>query len=156
MMTLMDETGVPFTQKWAANNAVQAAVKKGTLVRQPCQVCGAARTHGHHYLGYSDEHRLDVIWLCARHHREAHGKTPQTRGEDDRFTGRLGGIDVVNDVMSLADAARSIGLKPQTLAFQARLGVIQTYRMARTRLVTKEELARYVREHQRKKPGEAQ
>jgi hypothetical protein len=44
------------------------AVRWGWLVRQPCEVCGAIRTEGHHHnytLPYS------IHWLCRRHHRIA-------------------------------------------------------------------------------------
>ena len=52
-----------------ANHAVSNAVRDGRLVRQPCQVCGATRSHGHHS-DYSKP--LDVVWLCAVHHKEEH------------------------------------------------------------------------------------
>ena len=55
-----------------AIRAVSAAVKRGDLVPQPCERCGAAKAVAHHYLGYAPEHRLDVRWLCSSHHRRAH------------------------------------------------------------------------------------
>jgi len=41
----------------------------GRLKRQPCEVCGYLDVHGHH-----DDYDkpLQVRWLCAEHHREAH------------------------------------------------------------------------------------
>jgi hypothetical protein len=49
--------------------AVLKALKTGILVRQPCEVCGALRTHGHH----PDYTRpLLIQWLCPAHHLEAH------------------------------------------------------------------------------------
>lgn len=67
--------------KSEAQKAVQAAVKRGDLVRQPCEYlagdkecgldpCGKTPTHGHHE-DYAKP--LDVIWLCAGHHRWHHG-----------------------------------------------------------------------------------
>ena len=52
-----------------AQGMVSAAIRKGTLVRRPCEECGAVETHAHH-----DDYTkpLDVRWLCARHHRLAH------------------------------------------------------------------------------------
>lgn len=53
----------------AAHQAVQTAVRNGTLIAQPCSVCGSAKAHGHHD-DYSKP--LDVEWLCHRHHMERH------------------------------------------------------------------------------------
>jgi len=69
-----------YQRKMRANNphkakawySVAIAIKKGVLIRRPCEVCGATKTHAHH-----DDYRkpLDVRWLCFRHHREvAHGQ----------------------------------------------------------------------------------
>jgi hypothetical protein len=63
--------------KIAARRAVRSALRRGDLVRQPCSVCGAAKTQAHH-TDYSKP--LDVEWLCFRCHRE-HGhnqKVPVT------------------------------------------------------------------------------
>lgn len=55
--------------KQQARFAVQAAVKAGRMLRQPCEVCGAAMTHGHHD-DYSKP--LEVRWLCPEHHKAHH------------------------------------------------------------------------------------
>jgi hypothetical protein len=55
--------------KRPANIIMGNAVRKGTLVKKPCEVCGANKSHGHH----EDYDRpLDVIWLCPRHHSDRH------------------------------------------------------------------------------------
>ena len=57
-------------EKRAAHNIVNAAVRAGRLVKQPCEECGAGeRIHAHHD-DYSKP--LEVRWLCALHHSEAH------------------------------------------------------------------------------------
>lgn len=62
-------------QKKSAQLAVQDAVRRGELIRQPCVVCterGFAandKAHGHHE-DYSKP--LDVIWLCPMHHKWIH------------------------------------------------------------------------------------
>lgn len=56
-------------EKTAARTAVMHAVAAGTLVRQPCEVCGALEVHGHHD-DYSQP--LAVRWLCPKHHTEHH------------------------------------------------------------------------------------
>ena len=48
---------------------VNMARRRGTLVPQPCEVCGAKKVHAHHD-DYS--HPKDVRWLCPQHHREHH------------------------------------------------------------------------------------
>lgn len=45
------------------------AIKRGHLVRQPCEVCGDARVEAHHD-DYSQP--LNVRWLCPSHHRDHH------------------------------------------------------------------------------------
>ena len=54
----------------AAINAVAYAIRTKKLVRQPCQVCGQ-KSEAHHW-SYLPEHRLDVIWLCKKHHNKLH------------------------------------------------------------------------------------
>lgn len=55
----------------AARWKVHRALKAGSLMRCPCEVCGADKTHAHHD-DYSKP--LDVRWLCPMHHREHHAK----------------------------------------------------------------------------------
>jgi hypothetical protein len=44
-------------------------LKRGVLKKLPCRVCDSAETQMHHP-DYSKP--LDVIWLCAKHHRDLH------------------------------------------------------------------------------------
>ena len=53
----------------AAHDAVETAIANGSLVRQPCEVCGVERVDAHHD-DYSKP--LDVRWLCRGHHLEHH------------------------------------------------------------------------------------
>jgi hypothetical protein len=69
-------------EKFAAHKAVEYAVRIGTLVRQPCERCGATGLIHAHHDDYS--RTLEVIWLCPVHHRERHreldimaGRLPQ-------------------------------------------------------------------------------
>ncbi len=48
---------------------VKKAIVHGDLVRQPCEVCGADKAHGHHD-NYDEP--LTVRWLCSRHHIRHH------------------------------------------------------------------------------------
>lgn len=47
------------------------AIANGTLVKQPCEVCGALKVEAHHD-DYSKP--LDVRWLCRIHHIEHHNR----------------------------------------------------------------------------------
>jgi hypothetical protein len=55
--------------RYKAHNKVAYAIKKGALVKQPCTVCGSDQSHAHHE-DYTKP--LEVIWLCAIHHKERH------------------------------------------------------------------------------------
>ena len=56
--------------KLLAHKKVYNAIKRGKLVRMPCEICGTdSAVHAHH----DDYSRpLDVIWLCQKHHRWIH------------------------------------------------------------------------------------
>jgi hypothetical protein len=57
-----------FPGRRKAQQTLSNAVRDGKLIRQPCFVCGE-QAEGHH----PDYDRpLDVVWLCNKHHREAH------------------------------------------------------------------------------------
>lgn len=60
----------PMIDKRRARELMATAIRRGELVRQPCEVCGVvSRVHGHHD-DYSQP--LIVRWLCALHHRREH------------------------------------------------------------------------------------
>ena len=63
-------------EKWQSLNAnrraahvlLGSALKKGTVVKHPCFICGE-KAEAHH----PDYDRpLDVVWLCPLHHKQAH------------------------------------------------------------------------------------
>ena len=56
-------------KKSRAHDLVAYAVRIGTLVRMPCEVCGCD-SHVAHHDDYDKP--LDVRWLCGSHHREWH------------------------------------------------------------------------------------
>lgn len=56
-------------EKRRAHTTLSNAIRDGKIVRQPCEVCGSERSHGHHD-DYSKP--LEVRWLCAVHHAEQH------------------------------------------------------------------------------------
>ena len=55
-------------ERRSAHIAVGNALRDGKMSRQPCWVCGL-KAHAHHP-DYSRP--LDVVWLCAPHHRQTH------------------------------------------------------------------------------------
>lgn len=60
----------------AARNVVYRAMKNGRLRRPTtCELADGSckgKIEAHHFLGYAQEHHLDVQWLCTRHHRLEH------------------------------------------------------------------------------------
>lgn len=57
-------------EKHSAHLAMRNAVRSGKLIPSACEVCGSAKTEGHHD-DYSSP--LNVRWLCKKHHLDAHG-----------------------------------------------------------------------------------
>ena len=55
-------------EKYKAQNAVNNAIARGKLKKQPCKICGK-KAQAHHE-DYSKP--LDVEWLCHTHHAEVH------------------------------------------------------------------------------------
>ena len=63
-----DSKGFPRLRHWA-NKQVLWAIERGDLIKLPCAKCGEKKVEGHH----SDYNKpLKVVWLCQKHHREAH------------------------------------------------------------------------------------
>lgn len=58
-------------EKYKAHKKVQGAVRRGSLVKQPCEKCGDVNVQGHHD-DYSKP--LVVRWLCVEHHNAWHKK----------------------------------------------------------------------------------
>jgi hypothetical protein len=56
-------------EKWAAQILVNNYLRDGKLIKKSCEVCGSEKVHGHHD-DYSKP--LEVIWLCAEHHKQRH------------------------------------------------------------------------------------
>jgi hypothetical protein len=59
-----------YPEKYIARTAVNNAIRDGRLMPKPCVICGDNEVHGHHE-DYSKP--LEVVWLCPRHHKDAHG-----------------------------------------------------------------------------------
>jgi ribosomal protein S27AE len=56
-------------QRARAHEQVAYAIKRGTLVRKPCEKCGNTLVEAHHD-DYSKP--LEVRWLCKIHHEATH------------------------------------------------------------------------------------
>lgn len=52
-------------EKRKAHKIVYNAIKKGILIRIPCQVCGNQKSEAHHC---NYDKPLEVKWLCRKHH----------------------------------------------------------------------------------------
>lgn len=60
--------------KYDAHLAVEAALRRGELVKGPCEVCGVGESDGVRIDGHHDDYSkpLEVRWLCRRHHTRLH------------------------------------------------------------------------------------
>jgi|SRR6185369_1469431 len=64
-----EKSAIKFADKEKARGILQQAVFHGKVIRGACCVCGKVNAQGHHE-DYSKP--LDVIWLCALHHKHRH------------------------------------------------------------------------------------
>ena len=57
------------SRRQKAHTAVAKALRKGELLRQPCEMCGEVKSVAHH-----DDYDfpLDVMWLCQPCHKQRH------------------------------------------------------------------------------------
>jgi len=55
--------------KVRARGIVRNRIWRGTMERQPCEICGESNSDAHHD-DYSKP--LNVRWLCRQHHKEVH------------------------------------------------------------------------------------
>lgn len=69
-----------------AHALVGKAIRRGELVRQPCEACGSTEVDAHHD-DYSKP--LDVRWLCRTHHKHHHRDHPTERHEDAPIMARI-------------------------------------------------------------------
>ena len=53
------------------HDAVRRAVQRGTLIKRPCEICGATKAECHHE-SYDKADWLKVRWLCKKHHEALH------------------------------------------------------------------------------------
>lgn len=65
-----------YPERYHAHQAVNHAIKNGSLKRKPCQVCGKRKVHGHHE---DYKQPLKVEWLCHQHHMDRHWQDGKLR-----------------------------------------------------------------------------
>ncbi len=71
-------------QKHWAHSALRSGMKRGLVVRKPCEVCGDPKAEAHH----DDYSRpLKVRWLCRKHHKEHHAGRLAEPTPGDLFAG---------------------------------------------------------------------
>ena len=83
-------------EKALAHKAVEHALSRGKMQKEPCERCGSTDVHAHHD-DYSKQ--LEVMWLCPLHHKERHR-------ELDKFTAKSSqAVDKAASLASHGDAA---------------------------------------------------
>ena len=58
-------------KKANARSYVKEYIKRGTVIKLPCSVCGDEKSEAHHE---DYDKPLEVIWYCRKHHLEYHKK----------------------------------------------------------------------------------
>ena len=56
-------------EKTNARSRIRSRIKRGTLERGYCCICGATNAQAHHE-DYSKP--LEIFWLCPKHHKDRH------------------------------------------------------------------------------------
>jgi lysozyme len=51
-------------------------IRRGLLIKQPCEVCGSLIVEAHHD---DYEKPYDITWLCKKHHQEHHNNMPKVK-----------------------------------------------------------------------------
>ncbi len=109
-----------------AHKAVQYAIHTGKIQRGPCEVCGEAKSNGHH-IDYDEP--LNVMWLCRSHHMQWHKKNGHLVVNRDKEDFIVDGVklreterDLVQQAADLTGKARHAFMKSAILrAAKARL-----------------------------------
>lgn len=72
-LTRQQEWRRRYPRRYAAHCYVRLGIRLGFIAPVPCEVCGA-KAEAHH----PDYDRPgDVVWLCRKHHRQAHAREGQ-------------------------------------------------------------------------------
>jgi hypothetical protein len=58
--------------KEAMRGVTKQAIKKGFLIKQPCEICGTDEKVEAHHEDYTQP--LKVMWLCRLHHMRLHAE----------------------------------------------------------------------------------
>lgn len=56
-------------EKLKAQRKIQGMIQRGTIVRQPCEICGQNNAQAHHE---DYKYPEQIRWLCPIHHRMVH------------------------------------------------------------------------------------
>ena len=77
---LIKEYYKKYPERLKVNQLVGYLIRKGKINRKPCQICENIKSHGHH----EDYNKpLDIIWLCAKHHKAIHNPLEDFKVENN-------------------------------------------------------------------------
>jgi hypothetical protein len=68
-----------YPEKAKARRMVNYYIRKGTLKREPCKICGNIKSESHHP---DYKYPLNIVWLCDKHHKEEHVRNGSFRKKD--------------------------------------------------------------------------
>jgi len=66
-----------YPEKIKARRILNNEIRKGNILKKPCEECGDIKSEGHHFKGYLFP--LMVKWLCHKHHYLIHGVYYETK-----------------------------------------------------------------------------
>lgn len=98
--------------KRSAHFQVQNELRRGRIKKSPCEKCGALKVQAHHD-DYSAP--LNIRWLCAPHHKEAHGfklrpKTKTPRNATKKATLYTEAVSLHSQGLSYSKIATILGV----------------------------------------------
>lgn len=56
-------------EKYKAHSIVRNCIRNGTLIKEPCRICGNIKSDAHHF---DYNFPLNVHWYCSKHHKRIH------------------------------------------------------------------------------------
>ena len=71
-------------QKVYARDMLRCHVRRGHIIRGPCEIAGCKKKAQGHHEDYSKP--FDVNWLCTEHHNELHRKEQDESNKYNRST----------------------------------------------------------------------
>ena len=122
-----------------ARSIATYAIRRGKLIRQPCEVCSSGRAHAHHD-DYSKP--LEIRWLCPKHHQQFH-RSPEVKAVMKAKNASIAPVQIdIDDVLTAKEAAAIAHTSAGTIYNWAKVGYFMSWTVKRHQAL--ERGARYI------------